>query len=218
MTERKSSKRRVRARMEKTGERYTAARRHLVEGKAEPQEPARERMSDETVFRRTGKTWNEWFAILDEWGASERPHREIARHVREAHDTSGRWAQSVTVAYERARGLRARHERPHGYSVGASKTIGVPVWRLYAAFLDDDQRTRLLPDAPLSLRTAQPNRSARFDWGSGEMRVNVGFTDKGAEKSAVALEHERLPDVVAAERAKAEWRERLARLKRALEA
>jgi hypothetical protein len=217
MTERKSFKRRVRARMEKTGERYTAARRHLVAEKAAAAEPEPP-VSEEAVVRNTGKTWDEWFAILDEWGAAARSHRDIARHLREAHGTGGWWAQSVTVAYERARGLRAKYERPRGFSVTASKTVAVPVERLFAAFADDEERARLLPDAPLSLRTAQPNRSARFDWGDAGTRVVVGFADKGPEKSQVALEHERLPDAAAAERAKTEWRERLARLKAALEA
>jgi hypothetical protein len=219
MTERKSFKRRVRARMEKTGERYTAARGHLVEEQtaAEAPEPT-DRPSADAVVRRTGKTWDEWFAILDAWGAAERSHREIARHLREANGVSGWWAQSVTVAYEKARGLRVKHERPGGFSVGASKTIAVPVERVFAAFADEEERGRLLPDAPLSLRTAQANRSARFDWGDGRTRVVVGFEDKGPEKTTVAVEHERLPDAAAADRTKAEWRGRLALLKEALEA
>jgi hypothetical protein len=84
------------------------------------------------------------------------------------------------------------------------------VVRLYAASVDDAERARLLPDAPLSLRTAQPNRSARFDAGDGATRVVVGFESKGPEKSTVAVEHERLADAAVAERTKTEWRERLA--------
>jgi hypothetical protein len=217
MTERKSFKRRVRARMEKTGERYTAARRHLAEEHPAPEQPEPP-VSEEAVVRNTGKTWGEWFAILDEGGAAERSHRDIARQLREAYGVPGWWAQSVTVAYERARGLRAKYEKPGGFSITASKTIGVPVARLFAAFTDDDERARVLPGAPLTLRTAKPNRTARFDWAEGATRVIIGFEDKGPEKSTVAVEHGRLPDAAAAERTKAEWRERLARLKEALEA
>ncbi len=216
MTERKSFKQRVRARMEKTGERYTAARRHLVEEHA-PRKRSDPPASEEAVVRNTGKTWEKWFAILDEWGGAERSHRDIARHLREAHGVPGRWAQSVTVAYERARGLRAKYEKPGGFSVTASKTINVPVARLFAAFADDAERARLYPDAPLSLRTAKPNRTARFDWDDRPTRIVVGFEEKGPSKSTVALEHERLSDAVAAERTKSEWRERLARLEEALE-
>jgi hypothetical protein len=219
MTERKSFERRVRARMEKTGERDTAARRHVTDAKRPANAPeTSDRPSDETVVQRTGKTWDEWFAILDEWGAFDRSHRDIARHLREDHEVSGWWAQSVTVAYEKERGLRAKHERPGGFSVGASKTVAVPVERLYAAFVDEAERARLLPDAPVSLRTAQRNRSARFDWGEDATRVVVGFEGKGPKKSTVTVEHERLADAATAERTKSEWRDRLARLKDVLEA
>jgi hypothetical protein len=65
--------------------------------------------------------------------------------------------------------------------------------------------------------TASKPRSARFDWGDGETRVNVGFTAKGEAKSAVALQHERLSGAEEAERMKAFWRERVAALKEVLE-
>jgi hypothetical protein len=218
MTEQKKLKRRVRDRMEKTGERYTAARRHIVESDpaaAEPEPDLSGLASDEAVSRNTGRSWAEWFAILDEWGAVERPHREIARYLGAEHGVPGWWAQNVTVGYERARGLRAKYEGPGGFSVGVSRTIAVPVDRLYAAFADDAERERLLPG--LSVRTRKPNRTARFDRSSDGTRIVVGFVDKGPEKSTVALQVERLPDAEAVERARAEWRELLAGLKRALE-
>lgn len=43
-------------------------------------EPA---MSDEAILRGSGKTWNEWFALLDTWGGTERTHPDIARYVAE---------------------------------------------------------------------------------------------------------------------------------------
>ncbi len=217
MTEQKKLKRRVRARMEKTGERYTAARRHLVhpDPEAEPEPDLSGLASDEAVRRNTGRSWTEWFAILDDWGAREQRHREIALHLRAEHGIPGWWAQNVTVGYERARGLRAKHEGPGGFTVGASKTIGVPVERLFDACADDEERERLLPG--LTVRTVLPHRSARFDRPADGTRVVVGFQSKGPGKSTVAVQVERLPDAEAAERAKEEWRGLLTDLKRALE-
>jgi hypothetical protein len=62
-------------------------------------------------------------------------------------------------------------------------------------------------------RTSRPGRSARFDWEDGATRVNVGFAANGEAASQAAVEHERLPDPQAAEKAKAYWRERLTALK-----
>jgi hypothetical protein len=218
MTRQKSFKRLVRARMEKTRESYTAARANLLAAE-ETQATVGPTltMSDEAIKRRTARGWEEWFDLLDEWGAAERPHKEIARWLREEQSVDGWGAQSVTVSYERARGLRAVGERPEGFSVTAQKTVSVPVDRLYEAVVDETLRARWLPGGGLRERTASKPKSARFDWGDGETRVIVGFTAQGEAKSTVALEHERLADAEEAERMKAFWRERVAALKEVLE-
>ncbi|MFL5842324.1 MAG: hypothetical protein ACJ77Z_17900 [Thermoleophilaceae bacterium] len=220
MTRQQSFKRFVRARMEKTGESYTSARATLLAAE-EPEgtETAALVTSDESIRRRTGRGWEEWFDLLDEWGAAQRPHREIARWVAERLEIEplGWSAQAVTVSYERARGLRAVGEHADGFAITASKTVAVPVDRLYDAFVDESLREHWLPDGDLRERTATKPKSARFDWGDSETRVIVGFTAKGDEKSALALQHERLADAAEAERMKAYWRERVAALKEVLE-
>ena len=218
MTRQKSFKRLVRSRMEKTDESYAAARAALLTAE-EPKatEGPALTMSDEAIRRRTGRGWEEWFDLLDEWGAADRPHREIARGVAQEHGVDGWGAQAVTVSYERARGLRAVGEHADGFAITASKTVAVRVDRLYEAFVDESLRERWLPGVELHERTSVKPRSARFDWGGGETRVIVSFTEKGEEKSAVALQHERLADAAEAERMKAYWRGRVAALKEVLE-
>ena len=102
MTRNKSFKGRVRARMDKTGERYATARRQLVakatatgEPEAQPapaaqgpgaQAPApspagasatgfKPPYSDEVIRSNTGRSWDEWFALLDRWGRWSGPTR-----------------------------------------------------------------------------------------------------------------------------------------------
>jgi hypothetical protein len=218
MTRQRSFKRIVRARMEKTGESYSAARRSLLAAEGAKETAAVTlTVSDEAIRSRTGRGWEEWFDLLDDWNAVERPHKEIARWLRSEHVIDGWSAQSVTVSYERARALRAVGERPDGFSVTAQKTVAVPVDSLYEAFVDEKLRKRWLPDGKLRERTATKPRSARFDWGDGDTRVIVGFTAKGEQKSTAALEHARLPDAEEAERMKAFWRERIGALKQILE-
>jgi len=222
MTTQRSFKRIVRARMEKTGESYTAARAALLRAEAPTGgasgAPALD-TSDGAIRERTGRSWEEWFDLLDAWGAAERPHREIARHVAgllEIHPLA--WnAQAVAHSYELARGLRALGERADGFAITASKTVGVSVEVLFDAFVDEGERGRWLPDAPLRERTATRPRSARFDWDGGETRVHVTFADKGDGRATAVVSHERLPDAADAERMKAFWRERIATLKEVLE-
>jgi hypothetical protein len=234
MTTHKSFKRLVRARMDKTGEAYTAARAALLAGDdpkaggrhtgpdrqtnaADPDVPTL-LMSDDAIRRRTGRGWEEWFDLLDDAGMSDRPHGEIARWLADTQGMDGWSTQSVTVGYERASGRRAVGERPDGFSIGATKTVDVPVARLYDAFLDPSLQARWLPDGDLRMRTATRPKTARFDWGDGASRVNVGFLAKGEAKSTVAIAHERIADSAEAARMKAYWRDRVAALKALLEA
>jgi hypothetical protein len=170
------------------------------------------------VRRGTGRDRDEWFALLDEWGAAGRQYREIADWLMGEHDVSRWWAQKLIVEYEQERGLRPPGVRPDGtFEVSASRTVAVPVERLFSAFVNPRQRKRWLTDGRMSLRTSQPDRSARFDWEDGSTRVNVGFIDKGPSRSTVAVAHERLADADEAETTKVMWKERLGELKSFLE-
>jgi hypothetical protein len=220
MTKQRSFKRRVRERMAKTGESYTAARRALVAKGERPEERATSfepTVAEETVVKATGRGWEQWFELLDGWGALSKSHGEVAGWVAAEHGVSGWWSQAITVTYERARGLRAPGQRADGWSVTASKTVAVPVGRLFEAFEDEATRERWLPGAELRLRTANPPRTARYDWEDGSTRVIVSFEEMTEDKSRIALEHERLPDADAAEEMKTWWRERVAALKQLLE-
>jgi Domain of unknown function (DUF4287) len=220
MTTQQSFKRRVRARMEKTGESYTAARAQLVPQSEPETVPGYEpRMTDEKVRAATGRIWTDWFALLDEWGAVDREHPEIATWLRAEHGVPGWWAQTVTVEYERARGLRpVRGDRDGTHNVSASKTIGVPVERLFEAWSDPELRGRWLGDVELRERTSRPPRTARYDWEDGSTRVIVGFDAIADAKSRIAISHERVADADEAARLKDFWRERLTVLKAQLEA
>jgi hypothetical protein len=219
MTRQKSFKRLVRARTEKTGESYTAARAALLAASddTKPSEGPKLTVSDEVIRRRTGRGWEEWFDLLDASGALEKKHPEIARWLREEQGSDGWSSQAITVSYERARGMRAVGEKADGFSITASKTVAVPVERLFDAFVDESLRSAWLGGDSLRERTSTRPRNARFDWGDGSTRVVVGFESKGEAKSMVGLAHEKLPDAQEAERMKAYWRDRVAALKEVLE-
>jgi hypothetical protein len=174
--------------------------------------------SDEVVRGATGRSSEDWFRLLDEADMTSRRHGEIASVLSDEHGVDSWWAQTITVGYERARGLRPPHGGRDGlFSISASKTLDVPVERLFEAFTDATLRERWLPGGGLRERTSQPGRSARFDWGDGQTRVNVGFEPRGDARSQVAVAHERLPDAETAEEMKQRWRERLSTLKALLE-
>ena len=165
----------------------------------------------------TGREKGEWFELLDAWDAQGREYREIAEWLTGKHNLSKWWAQKIIVEYEQTRGIRPQGIRRNGtFEVSTSKTIAVPVDRLFDAIVNPRERKKWLTDGKMTLRTSRPGHSARFDWEDGSTRVNVGFIDKG-EKSVIAVAHERLPDAAVAETTKGVWKERLAELKSFLE-
>jgi hypothetical protein len=108
--------------------------------------------------------------------------------------------------------MRALHERPDGFSGNASKTFPVPVERLFAAFVEQDERERWLEGIELRNRTSRPNKSAHFDVLPEDGRLAVTLVAKGPHKSAAQLQQERLADAEEVARWKAVWKEQLALL------
>jgi|SRR5579864_2945663 len=174
-------------------------------------------MSDEAVLAKTGKTWSEWFAILDAAGAKTMSHQEIVAVLSEKHKVGSWWRQMVTVSYEQARGLRELHQKPGGYSISVTKTIDTPVARLYKAWEDDRTRGAWLPETPFVIRKATANRSMRITWTDGKTNLDVGFFPKGDSKCQVAVQHDKLPNAKACEKMKKYWSQALGRLKEVLE-
>jgi hypothetical protein len=222
MTEQRSFKLLVRARMAKTGERYTTARAALLNGD-DPADIGGGKptliVPDASIRERTGRGWEEWFDLLDAWGAPERSHRDIAKWVATQLEIEplGWNAQAITGSYERARLGRAVGQMPDGFRVTASKTVAAPVERLFDAFVDPSIRRRWLPDADLHERTATRPKSARFDWNGGPSRLHVTFTAKGSDKSTVSLSHERLADAKERDRMKTYWKTAASALQKELD-
>jgi hypothetical protein len=213
MPKEKDLKRVVRARMEKTGESYTAARVQTLNKKAAPPPDysALSGIAEETLKEKTGRSWAEWVETLDAFGGRDKPHRDVAAYVH-AQGVSGWWSQSVTVGYERIRGLRAIGQRRAGtWEMSKSRTFPVPVSTLFDAFANARKRAKWLPGVKLTVRTSQKDRSMRITWPDGTS-VEVGFMAKGDAKSAVAVAHTKLPEKEAADRLKTYWSERFDQL------
>lgn len=222
MTQNKDLKRLVRARMKKTGESYTSARAQITrkpktKSSAAESRPAASRtdyaklagMSDAVIKEKTGCTWEKWVKSLDYYGAQQMSHREIATLVSEKYKVSSWWTQTVTVGYERIKGLRARGQRRDGtYEASKSRTFNVPVETLFDAWADSARRKKWLTDASVTFRSATKPKYLRLDW-KGSSTIAVGFLVKGESKSSVAVQHTKLPDRETADRLKKYWSDQL---------
>jgi uncharacterized protein YndB with AHSA1/START domain len=214
----KDFKRLVRGRMQKTGESYTAARSTLLK-KPSPRSPASTPaspdyaklagMSDTAIQAKTGCTWAGWVKVLDKVGAHSWPHREIAECVHTRFKIGDWWGQTVAVGYERIKGLREiGQQRSGAYEAGRSKTIAVPVEKIYRAFTDARVRNRWLPGVKLTIRKTVPNKSVRITW-DDDTSVEVWLIAKGDTKAAAQISHRKLTSKEDSARRKAYWGDRL---------
>lgn len=119
----------------------------------------------------------------------------------------------VTVTYEQARGLRAKHERPEGYQISVSRTVNAPLAKLFMSLADEKVRNAWLGEEGLTVRRATPNKSMRVTWNDGKTSLEINFYPKGDAKSQVVVQHSKLPDAKASTKMKAYWNKALDRLR-----
>jgi hypothetical protein len=226
MTTQKHLKRRVRERMSKTGEHYSTARQQVLAKRDKHKEPAlnwdlaaaNEIVSDRRLTEQTGQGWIYWISALERWGGREHAHPEIVEHLGTVHGVAPWWRQAITNGFERATGIRIRHQQRTGFTVYASKTVSVPVADAFDAFVSSERRAAWLSDGTASIRSSQGNKTARFDWNGGPSRLLVTFESKGTAKSTVHVAHERVPTAQEGEQEKGAWKARLSALQSYLQA
>lgn len=211
MTRQESFKRRIRARMEKTGEKYSAARRALIDRSAsgaggDAEWASRPELDDQAIRDATGRGWNEWRDLIDADIGRDAGHGRIAAGLQERHGLDGWWAQSVTVGYERITGIRLPHQRLDGsFTASKSRTFEVDVEALRAMLLDDASRRDLFPGIDTTLRSKPGSKSLRI--GMEDAVVLFSFDPATDGRTRLTVTHEQLTSPADVELWKKYWGE-----------
>jgi len=238
MTEAKKLKQAIRARSAKTGESYTAGRLQVLKARQKrtlppapatappPARPvaARSGFGEKAVVEKTGHGFDHWFAVLDAFGAAAKGHTATARHLALEQGVPGWHAQGITVAYERARGLREVNQAAGGFQVAVSKMVPADMDTVLSA-LRGPERKKWLAGADPALRRALdaalapgakgvvrgPKRSrVRYKWDATD--VELVFEPRGTGTSVVAA-NTRLRDAAQVAVRRTQWRAALDALK-----
>lgn len=81
-------------------------------------------MGDTALRAATGKSWQQWFRLLDAAGATAWTHPQIVVWLTETHGVGAWWAQGVTIGFEQERGMRVPGQRADGtFEVSASRAV-----------------------------------------------------------------------------------------------
>ena len=170
---------------------------------------------DAAVRAATGKDWNEWLTLLDAAGAANRAldHQQIwDLAMQSLPGAAGWWGQMVSVGYERARGLREKHETSAGdYQATLSKTLPVPLFAAYAAWADESLRRNWLKAPGLDFTKLNAGKNIRARWPGGPL-LDIRFNASGPDKCQVVVDTMKLADAEAVKEAKAYWQAQFERL------
>jgi hypothetical protein len=239
MTRARALKQVIRARAAKTGERYTTARRYVLKDlqqRTAPSAPPRSTtaprsaaagsskgsVSDAKSLEKTGHGLDHWFDVLDRFGAVEKGHTAAARHLHDAHHVDGWYAQGITVAYERARGVRALNQRCDGeYEVSVSKVVAADTTDVIKAFTETRRRRRwvegvdgrLVSALSAALDSPAPrgfvvraDGQARFRYKWDGTTVQLYLLPKPGGKVSVVVTNTKLPGAAMVEERRKQWR------------
>lgn len=84
----------------------------------------------------TGRTWDDWLAVLDGWKARELSLAQIARRLQD-EGVSHWWAQTITVAFEQHIGWRVPGQASVGtFLTSTSRTVAGGLDDVFARWLE----------------------------------------------------------------------------------
>jgi hypothetical protein len=179
-----------------------------------PKKPARKSIkeaagvSTDAVARRTGKSWDDWFEVLDSAGAATLDQRGVIAILAQKHGIGPWWQQMIAVGYESVRGKSDRPPANDGFRINSSCTLDAPLPRVFRLWNDAGERARWLADDRFVVRGATADKSIRARWGKGTSHVAVSFSEKSG-RTEVSVEHHQIESSAAAEQMKAYWAKKL---------
>jgi hypothetical protein len=97
------------------------------------------RITSESVHKGTGKTWDQWVAILDKAGARPWTHQEIVAFLKKKHKLGPWWQQGVAMGYEIATGTRVEGQNAKGeYGLTVTKSIRLDAKKVLKFFMSEE--------------------------------------------------------------------------------
>ncbi|HSO75673.1 MAG TPA: SRPBCC domain-containing protein [Blastocatellia bacterium] len=186
----------------------------------------------------TGKTWEEWFSILDKRGGIAKGRRDIGNFLYVECKVDPWWSATINVQYEAAREAVEKDGRPKGYMICVTKTIAAPVDKAYEAWTTAEglnewfskkNNAEVADGGSYSnadgdkgvFKRVRKNKDLRFTWENpahtSPTQVDVVFQDKGKGKTGVMITHDRIQKREEADGLREGWAQALDRLKTLLE-
>jgi len=194
-----------------------------------------QRLKPATVKKKTGKSLEEWFKIIDKYGASK-GHKAIAKHLQSKYKISVWWAQSLTTRYEFDNDLRKLYQRSNknNLTVTVQKTIGHGIIRTYNHFSDtkamkewfspymkiklkEGARSNFDDVVDIKIKKIEPRKRLCFELISKSNEevspVEVAFIKKESKKTLIKITQSNLSTTISVNAQRDVWKSFLAAFK-----
>jgi hypothetical protein len=166
--------------------------------------------SGESATKATGRSYEEWYSLLDDAGGRELSHQQIVARLAAEGLDNGWWCQTIAGSYERHIGRRVAGQTCDGdFKTSASKTVDATLDEALKRWCEAVAGQSSFNGVPLvePPSVAETGRwrywKARFADGG---RVTVSITAAPSGKTSFGLSHDKLASPEAVESWKAYWR------------
>lgn len=184
------------------------------------------RTTSASLAKHTGRSWDEWIALLTKAGALNWPRREIVLYARKTYRLTPWWEQIVASGFEIAVGRRIEGQNEKGlYAAAGSKTFHVgakKMWKWLVAHpevwlrsvdpvaIKTGTQFESSEGAFGEIRTIAAGRSVRFRWQQDDWEKHttcvVSVFPRQGEKCIVTFGEDGIASARAKEERKKYWK------------
>ena len=190
-------------------------------------------VTNEAAEAATGKTLDQWFALLDAWDGLKKGRRAVNSHLYE-QKVDPWWCTTISVEYEKHHDIRKKDGLYEGYFICSTKTIAAPIDDVFKAWSTGETLSKWFSasakadvkdggtyqtkdgDKGTFLRVRK-NKDIRMTFEnpafSSASQVDVQFQDKGKGKTGLLVNHARLQTRAEADGIRTAWAKALDQLK-----
>ncbi len=190
-------------------------------------------VTNEAAKSETGKTLDEWFAVLDKQDGLKQGRRANNNYLAE-QKVDFWWCTTIAVEYERHHDLRKKDGLFEGYFVCSTKTIAAPPADVYKACANAADLSKWFgPGTKADVKDGgsyenkdgdkgkflrvRPGKDLRLTFEnagcSSPTQVDIQFQDKGKGKTGLLVNHTRIQTRAEADGLRAAWAGALDQLK-----
>lgn len=195
--------------------------------------------TDEQIKKDTGKTWAQWFRLIDDFDGLAQGRRNTVQFIYDQHNIKDVWwCATIAVEYEHAKGVLERDGLRKGYSICATKTLAADADAVFAAWADVTLLNRWFTNGAKQafevggryengdgdrgvFKKIKPGKEIVFTWEQPKhtagsfVEVKIAPKDKG--KCQVMVNHNRIQTRDEADDLREAWGGALEKLKELLE-